>query len=544
MKSIFKNKYILAISIIVIILICIISLKVKRVLKDSLQNMTNYSESLNQITNKIKENADSINNINNAINSLNDSINKQLNEINDSLTNSRLSLIVNGDKKDIKLKYDKNTYNVNTLNIEFSTKIKFETTDNLRVFINGEEVDINTEIEIKLDELSNDNKINFKVTDINNEDYREYTINTLPSEFPKIEAIGRSQYEGDYYIDLSEGLMTGRGYAIKLNSDGKILYYKQNNYPINNFRKNIIGDKIRYTYFEGYERKNGFVGSILGEVVVLNEKYEEIDRVILKKSDKIAIDTMVDQHDYIILDDKHYLVLSYIFTNPTHSIEESDNELKNNSKVIAAAIQEIKDDEVIWEWISTDYPELYDISSRGNEYSNINEWADYTHINSIFIDPKDNNLICSMRNLDSVLKLNRTTGEIMWILGGKGDQFNLTDDQKFNTQHNATILENGNLLLFDNDNDTKQTRFLEFKIDEEKKEIISFDEYKLEGTFSEFCGSVQKIDEDNNVFNIGWGLNRNGNKAVLSEVDFNKNIVNFEILVGDNWGNYRCYKIN
>ena len=43
--------------------------------------------------------------------------------------------------------------------------------------------------------------------------------------------------------------------------------------------------------------------------------------------------------------------------------------------------------------------------------------------------------MCSFRNIDSILKIERGTGKILWILGGKGDHFGLTEEQKFSRQH-------------------------------------------------------------------------------------------------------------
>ena len=56
---------------------------------------------------------------------------------------------------------------------------------------------------------------------------------------------------------------------------------------------------------------------------------------------------------------------------------------------------------------------------------------DYIHMNSVFIDPKDNHLIVSLANGYTVLKIHRQTGEILWRLGGKLDEFSLTDNQRF-----------------------------------------------------------------------------------------------------------------
>lgn len=40
-----------------------------------------------------------------------------------------------------------------------------------------------------------------------------------------------------------------------------------------------------------------------------------------------------------------------------------------------------------------------------------------------------------MRNTDSIVEINRRTGNIEWVLGGKMDMFGLTENQKTARQH-------------------------------------------------------------------------------------------------------------
>lgn len=83
----------------------------------------------------------------------------------------------------------------------------------------------------------------------------------------------------------------------------------------------------------------------------------------------------------------------------------------------------------------------------------------------------DGNLICSFRNLDAVIKLDRKTGEILWTLGGLGDEFNLTDNQNFSRQRNARITEDGYITLYDNGVKNQATRVVKIKLDEENKKL-------------------------------------------------------------------------
>jgi hypothetical protein len=144
--------------------------------------------------------------------------------------------------------------------------------------------------------------------------------------------------------------------------------------------------------------------------------------------------------------------------------------------------------------------------------------------------------------MDEITKINRETGEIIWRWGGKNNQFTFVGDtNKFYKQHCIRVLPNGNYLLFDNGNDRtlQYSRACEFKMDEEAKTVQLVWEYsKNPPIFSEFMGSVQRLDNGNTV--IGWGSNL---KVAGTEVTPNGDIVS-EIKFGGFAGSYRVFKFD
>lgn len=91
------------------------------------------------------------------------------------------------------------------------------------------------------------------------------------------------------------------------------------------------------------------------------------------------------------------------------------------------------------------------MSVENNTFDEENETPlDYIHFNSMEIDQNDNNLIYSFRNTDSIVKLDRETWEIIWILGGKYDEFNLDDERLFSRKHHARLSKDGYLTIYDN----------------------------------------------------------------------------------------------
>lgn len=458
-------------------------------------------------------------------------------EVNDSLSNKTIKINLNNEIINLNLKYDNEFYEVDSLTANKDIPILINNIDDVKIFINEEEY-INNNF-INIGEISINNNVKVEIKSTINNDSRTFYIRTMPSDFPEYKLVGQSEYEGDYYLTLQPTPF----YMMKISNEGKVLYYKKDdNNPFFDFKKYNINGKVRYSYLE-VNRNMPTVGEFyeLGDVVILDEDYNEIDRITLKDNDEVKAESGIENHDFIMLDDGHYIVSSYEL-RIVDNVPEDIKSAGSSTKVIASVLQEIKDGEVIWQWDSTDYPQLYELSIEGNNFTNSSTWQDYVHFNSITIDEKDNNLVCSFRNLDSIIKLDRSTGNILWVLGGNGDQFGLDDEQKFSRQHMARVLENGDITIFDNGWDSKKSRVLQISVDEENKKIVDYKEFSVANRFSMYMGSAQKIDNSNDVFVIGWG-SANTDTAIMSEVDFKNDKVLSELhFIDDTKQAYRVYK--
>ena len=86
---------------------------------------------------------------------------------------------------------------------------------------------------------------------------------------------------------------------------------------------------------------------------------------------------------------------------------------------------------------------------------NHTEVWDWFHINSIDLEP-DRNLLISSRNTWSVYQVGHTFGEVLWTLGGKHSSFTLGPGVRFAWQHDATLLADGSIEIFDNEDTPAQ----------------------------------------------------------------------------------------
>ena len=292
-----------------------------------------------------------------------------------------------------------------------------------------------------------------------------------------------------------------------LDQKGNVLKEKTTDLKVDNFQKWNIGGVTYFTYFqtEGVYTIGGITSTEEGYDIICDSNLNQLSRNTLlpfENIDTTGYDRL-DLHEFILLGENHYMAISSRLESPKN-IPDSLHP-SSNARVIACVIQEVNNGQVIFQWDGTTYPEFYGSSVENNDFSDSVNVMDYMHMNSLCIDPNDNNIICSFRNLNQIIKINRATGIIMWRLGGKNSDFSLTSDEVFLRQHYARFTDNNQTLMFV-DNGLQATRpysrIVEFQLGENSKTVNNFHAYKVPDTFIQYAGSVKK--ENGNYF-IGGG---------------------------------------
>jgi len=172
---------------------------------------------------------------------------------------------------------------------------------------------------------------------------------------------------------------------------------------------------------------------------------------------------------------------------------------------------------LIFEWKNSDYMSIHDYVDNLNLNSTYRNWM---HGNSIEIDV-DGNIVVSNRAMSEVIKFNRTSGEIIWILGGPMNDFTFINDSLYgpNRQHDVRRLENGNIMIFDNGDqrDIPLTRISEYELDEVNMIATLVWSYSHpDGYVSLNQGCSQRLDNGNTL--ISWG-GVSGRGQIITEID-------------------------
>lgn len=461
-------------------------------------------------------------------------------------------IVVNGEVTQIDLSLENGEFDCVTLNIDFPTQILFPEGSGRTIRINNETLEDELEAEVMLEEINAESRIPIGI------DGKTYYLRSLPSDFPVLRAEGESPYGGYYYTTLT-------GYVIKMDAYGDVVFYRKAvAHHAGPFRRIDLATGTIYTYLEMGKfpdavKMNG-VGYVQTSLKILDEEYmpkQTIETMV--QTEIMPAGYPMENHDYMILAENHYILSTYL-NKVVDNIPADVPNGRAGAQVVASVIQEVKDGEVIFEWDSTAHPELYALSVEANDYQNeVSEWSDYVHFNSITIDPEDGNFVCSFRHLDAILKIDRTTGDILWILGGKGDQFGIGANQKFHRQHDLSILEDGSYMLFDNgalnnvypypvqSEETRAalaeleiSRALIFELDEENMTVTGYRELFVPGYFSPTQGSATMVDISNDVVLMGWGSREDKiNNPIFSEIDFENNETLFAMYHDEG----TCYRV-
>ena len=216
-------------------------------------------------------------------------------------------------------------------------------------------------------------------------------------------------------------------------------------------------------------------------------------------------------HDIKIIEDGHVFILTL-----DYQIVGMDTVVvggQPNATIIGCVIQEFDESKnLVFEWKSMDHYKITDT------YMDVTtQTIDYVHGNAIDID-SDGNILFSARNMSEITKIDRVSGDIIWRLGGKNNEFEfINDTRSFSAQHAILRNSNGNLTLFDNGNFTgaEYSRGVEYEIDELNYTAKLIHEFRHDpDIYSSIMGNMQNLSNGNKI--IGWGYNSSSN-CILTE---------------------------
>ncbi|RLC96217.1 MAG: hypothetical protein DRI46_14030, partial [Chloroflexi bacterium] len=211
-----------------------------------------------------------------------------------------------------------------------------------------------------------------------------------------------------------------------------------------------------------------------------------------------------DGHELQIIDNGHALVMSY--DRQTVDMSEIVEGGNPEATVVGLIIQELDTSKnVVFQWRSWDHFKITDVIGADLTDDRI----DYVHGNAIEQD-LDGNILISCRHMSEITKIDRATGDIIWRMGGKNNQFTFLNDPDHplgtSYQHDCRILKNGNLTVFDNGNlhEPQHSRGVEYKLDEANLTATRVWEFRdTPDACAVFVGNARRVPNGSTM--VSWG---------------------------------------
>jgi Arylsulfotransferase (ASST) len=248
------------------------------------------------------------------------------------------------------------------------------------------------------------------------------------------------------------------------------------------------------TWYEGQ-----VLGPYGGDFVIADTSYREVLRV------KAAHGFHADLHEILLTTRGTALITIY---------QEIASDLTSvggpvDGRLVEGIVQELQlpSGHVLFEWRSSEHVAVDEsfqtqVTKAGN--------VDYFHLNSIGVD-LDANLLVSARHTSAVYKLDRSSGEVLWRLGGKKSDFEIEPAAQFSYQHDVRRQSDGSMTIFDNaaaepdtSGDGSSSRPIRIALDETARtarllEVLETPDPRLAWAM----GNLQELTDGGSF--VGWG---------------------------------------
>lgn len=175
---------------------------------------------------------------------------------------------------------------------------------------------------------------------------------------------------------------------------------------------------------------------------------------------------------------------------------------------------------------------------------------DWSHTNTIQFFPNDDDLLISSRNQNALMRIDRDSGEIVWVLGwgnriadGFDGDFAMAEEARFYQQHDPVFVDDDSILLFDNGHPTRPwSRAVQLQITEgpEPTAELEWEFRPSEDIYAPIWGDADRLDNGNTL--VTFGLRSTTDTTHLIEADADaREVWHLELPI--HWGIYRAERL-
>jgi hypothetical protein len=322
------------------------------------------------------------------------------------------------------------------------------------------------------------------------------TFRTLPgARVPvlTVSAPDRDPAAGDVFLTSGPG--PGQYGPLIYTPQGRLVWFD----PL---PSGTVAENLSVQDWEGAPHLTFWQGKVLslgfgqGEDLVLDSRYRTVARV------RGGNGLEADLHDFQLAGNGIAYATAY---NPIHCNLASAGG-SQDGVLLDTAIQEIdvRTGLVRWEWHSLDHVSV--AQSRTEPPKGAAPW-DWFHLNSIDVEP-GGDLLISARSTWAAYQLEHGSGKVLWQLGGTGSSFRMGPGTQTAWQHDARLLPNGEVTLFDDGSNPpvhRESRGVRIALDLARHEARLSASYSHSPTplLAASQGNMQTLPDGNVVLEYG-----------------------------------------
>ncbi len=322
-----------------------------------------------------------------------------------------------------------------------------------------------------------------------------HSVRCLPPDFPDFEVTRYQATQAQYYVTLPFSFSSPSGYPTIFDDHGVPIWWAP---QTNGYYAALLPDGNPMWIHDGVFEEHSLNGALV-------RTYSTVGQPL-------------DGHELVVLPNGNHLVASL---TPRPHTDLSSWGGPSDVTITDHVVQEVDPSgQVVWSWDTADhipvsetapYWQQSELATPGGGFGNN---YDPYHINSI--EPDGDGLVLSFRHLDAVFKINGSTGAIEWKLGGtlRPESLAFVNDPvaaqggAFAGQHDARILSDGTLTLFDDGTDrARPPRGVAYRLDLNRRRATLVQQVADPDVFATICCGSARVLAPRGNYVFGWGGN-------------------------------------
>lgn len=283
-----------------------------------------------------------------------------------------------------------------------------------------------------------------------------------------------------------------------MDDDGEPVWIEPTTANITDLRVQTYAGAPVLTYWTG--KSTGGHGA--GSGVILDATYARIATV------SAGGDVDADLHEFALTDRSTALITVY----ETVPADLSPIDGPSDGYMYDCRVQEIDvaTGEVLLDWKASDHIPVAETylgltQDAGHDGTTAGRAFDPYHLNAV--DDDGDRLLVSARHTHAIYAVDRTTGEVLWRMGGRKSDVAVPEKAAFAWQHDVRVQDDGSITLFDNhyysSSDGGSSRALRLRLDADESAATLVQEYTTGGHLGTAMGSAQVLPGGNVL--VGWG---------------------------------------